>query len=370
MNGGADFGFRSVGRLCAGVLGALFLSGARASASPPPVPAPCTTASTACSEWVSLGTRGARSMIYRSYPLATPNPGVRRALIMVHGALRNADHYFLTASGAAFLAGAPGDTIVIAPAFRSAEGECKDALAPGEVSWSCGGDSWKSGGASPGRPELTSFDFLDEILKRLADRRVFPNLRVIVLAGHSAGGQFVTRYEMANKAHEHLDVRLVYVVANPSSYAWPDATRPLPTGDAAPAGAATGWKSETPHTDFSYGAFDPAKAPNYDRWPYGLENRTGYAARLSDAALRAQLVGRPTTYLLGQVDTLPLGGFDDSPAAMAQGPTRRARGEAFVKYLDDRLGARARVIIVPECGHNDRCMFTSETALPVIFPPL
>jgi pimeloyl-ACP methyl ester carboxylesterase len=370
MNRGADLGFKSVGRLCAGVLGALLLTGAQASASPPPVSAPCTAAVAACSEWVRLGTGGARSMIYRSYPLGKRNRGVRRALIMVHGALRNADHYFTTASGAAFLAGALGDTIIIAPAFRSAEGECKDALAPDEVSWSCGGDSWKSGGASPRHPALTSFDFLDEVLGKLADRRVFPNLEIIVLAGHSAGGQFVTRYEMANKVHEHLGVHLVYVVANPSSYAWPNAARPLPTGDAAPASAATGWKSEIPHTAFTFGAFDPARAPNYDQWPYGLENRTGYAARLSDEALRAQLVGRPTTYLLGQVDTLPLGGFDDSLPAMAQGPTRRARGEAFVKYLNDRLGAQAKVVIVPECGHNDRCIFTSEAALPVIFPAL
>ena len=335
-----------------------------------PSPAPCVTATDACTEWVPLDKAGARSMIYRSYPLGAPNVHVRRALIMVHGTLRNADHYFTTATGAAFLAHALGDTIVIAPAIRSADGGCKDALQPNEVSWSCRGDTWRSGGVAASHPGLTSFDFVDEILRRLADKRVFPNLKTIVVAGHSAGGQFVHRYEMANRVHDTLGVPVTYVVANPSSYAWPDATRPLPVGDGAPAAEVAGWSSEEPHANFSYGAFDAAKVPDYDLWPYGLERRTtGYASRLSDDQLRAQLAGRPTTYLLSQVDTLPLGGFDDSARAMAQGATRRARGEAFVKYINDHLGAKARSLIVPECGHNDRCVFTTDAVLKVIFPP-
>jgi hypothetical protein len=356
----------------AAIAGALLLAppALAARAKAPAAPAPCTTASDACTEWVPLDKAGARSLIYRSYPLTRPNAHIRRALIMVHGTLRNADRYFTTATGAGFLAKALDDTIIIAPAIRSADAGCKDALAPNEVSWSCRGDTWRSGGVAASHPGLTSFDFVDEILRRLADRKVFPNLKAIVVAGHSAGGQFVHRYEMANRVHDTLGVPVSYVVANPSSYAWPDATRPLAVGDGAPAAAVAGWMSEAPHVNFTYGAFDPAKAPDYDRWPYGFAERTtGYAARLSDGQLRAQLAGRPTTYLFSQVDTLPLGGFDDSPRAMAQGATRRARGEAFVKFINERLDAHAKVLIVPECGHNDRCVFTTDAVLSVIFPP-
>ena len=89
---------------------------------------------------------------------------------------------------------------------------------------------------------------------------------------------------------------------------------------------------------------------------------------MSDDQLKKQLAGRPTTYLLSQVDTLPLGGFDSSCEAMAQGPTRRARGEAFVKFVTEHLGGKPAVMIVPECGHNDRCVYTTEDVLPVIFP--
>lgn len=331
---------------------------------------PCLSATDACVQWVALGKSGARSMVYATQPLTKPDPHIKRALIMVHGTLRNADHYFTTATGAAFLAGALSDTVVIAPAFHSADGECHDRLAAGEVSWSCGAVSWRSGGAAVGEADLTAFDFMDRLLKRLADRRVFPNLKTIVVAGHSAGGQFVTRYEMANTVHDSLGVAVAYVVANPSSYAWPETARPLPQGDAAPDAAASEWKDETARSGYAYGPVAASAPADFDRWPYGLEERQGYAARIGDEALKRQLASRPTTYLLGQVDTLPLGGFDGSPEAMAQGPTRRARGEAFVKLISEHLGATPRLMIVPECGHNDRCIFTTDAVLPVLFPPV
>jgi pimeloyl-ACP methyl ester carboxylesterase len=329
--------------------------------------APCTTANAACEQWVTLGGGPARSMVYSSYALDKPNAAITRALIMVHGTNRNADHYFETAMSAAFLAGALENTVVIAPHIIAAP----DKPEANEVLWPSRGDTWRSGGMSTSNPTLSAFDFMDEILRKLANKKVFPNLKNIVVAGHSAGGQFVTRYEMTNKVHGTLGTTITYVVANPSSYAWPAAVRPLPTGDADPATAdkeALGTEGEKLHTQFTYGAFDSTKAATFNHWPAGLAARTGYTAQMSDDQLKKQLVERPTTYLLGQVDVLPLGGFDSSPAAMAQGPTRRARGEAFVKYITETLGAKPTAIIVPECGHNDRCIFTTDVVFPSIFP--
>ena len=72
--------------------------------------------------------------------------------------------------------------------------------------------------------------------------------------------------------------------------------------------------------------------------------------------------------LLGQIDILPLGGFDSSCPAMAQGPTRLARGQAFAKYMEEKLGAHPKVQEVELCGHNARCMFTADPALAILFP--
>ena len=330
-------------------------------------PAPCLTAVTACERWVTLGGGPGRSMVYASYPLDQRNPGITRALIMVHGAGRNADHYFETSMAAAFLAGALENTIVIAPRMIAAPDQPRE----NEILWSSGRNNWRSGGMSASHPTVTSFDFLDELLRKLADKKTFPNLTRVVVAGHSAGGQVATRYAMANKVHDALGLTLSYVVANPSSYAWPVASRPLPEGDADPATAdkeALGPDGEKVHANFRYGPFDSTKAAGYNQWPAGLESLAGYTAGMTAEQLRKQLAERPTTYLLGQVDVLPLGGFDSSPTAMAQGPTRRARGEAFFKFLTDSLGAKHSAIIVSECGHNDRCVFTTDVVLPVLFP--
>jgi len=118
-------------------------------AASPAVPEPCTAATAACTEWVSLGGGPLRSLIYRSHSLDTRNESIRRALIMVHGTNRNADHYFTTATTAAFLGRALDDTVVVSPRIASAEGSCHDALDANEVSWSCTGDSWRSGGSAP-----------------------------------------------------------------------------------------------------------------------------------------------------------------------------------------------------------------------------
>jgi pimeloyl-ACP methyl ester carboxylesterase len=334
---------------------ATLLSGTAATA------APCVTATPACTEWVAYSGQS-RSLIYRTYPLEVKNDRLTRALVMVHGAGRDADHYFSTALAAAFLAGALEDTLVIAPRFASNDGGgCRDQLAANEVNWPCGGDSWRSGGIARNDAQLTSFDFADQILRKLVKKELFPNLKTIVVAGHSAGGQFVNRYEMANKVHDSLAVRLTYVVANPSSYAYLDANRPaLDTGNVCVSCPSAKAGDVRP--------FQDRGCTTYDDWPYGLKKRTGYTANIPDDQLKKQIAARPTTYLVGELDILPLGGFDSSCPAMAQGPTRRARGDAFGKYVNEKYGAQHKSMTVSLCGHNARCMFTADPVLAVLFP--
>jgi pimeloyl-ACP methyl ester carboxylesterase len=325
-------------------VGAWSLTAAAASA------APCTAAAPGCTEWVQLRGGPSRSLVYRSHPLAVRNERIVRAFVMIHGQNRNADDYFRTAVAAAFLANALEDTVVVSPRFASSDGSsCRDKLSDNEVNWRCAGDSWRSGAAAIDNGQLTSYDFADELLRLLARKDVFPNLKAIVVAGHSAGGQFTARYGMANQVHEKLGVAVTYVVSNPSSYAWLDSTRPLESG--APSAFREGRNCTT-----------------YNQWPFGLEKRTGYAAQISDEALRKQLASRPVVYLLGELDTLPIAGFDSSCPAMAQGTSRLARGKAFAGHLMKKYGAAHKVTVVPLCGHNARCMFTSDAGLEVAFP--
>jgi pimeloyl-ACP methyl ester carboxylesterase len=342
-------------------------------ASPLAAQTPCTTPTPACIDWVPIGGGPGRALVYGSHSLDKRNERITRAFILIHGASRNADDYFRSALAAAFLAGALDNTIVLAPRFASSgAGSCRDTLAQNEISWvDCGGDvSWRAGGTGTTNKNVTSFDLIDEILRKLARKQTFPNLKAIVVAGHSAGGQYVNRYEMANQVHDQLGVPVSYIVANPSSYAYPDSLRPrisayaseypaLPPGYTVPPSATPG---------AAFGRFgDSDDCTTYNDWPYGFRNRTGYTAKMSDDLLKKQLAARPTTYIVGELDVLPLYGFDSSCPAMAQGPTRLARGIAFGKFVNEKYGAKHRTMVVPACGHNARCMFVDDSVSALIF---
>ena len=344
------------------------------------LPAPCASATSDCTEWIKPAGQRSRVLVYRTHSFEKRNESIKRAFVFVHGILRDPENHFRSALAAAFLANALDDTIIVVPRFASnssapgnENGDCHDTLAADEANWICENDrpdTWRSGGTAVGS-QLSSFDFMDEILSQLARKDMFPNLKTIVVAGHSAGGQFVTRYEMLNQVHDKLGTQVSYVVANPSSYAYVDNLRPTPSAFPATT-AATAQGGQATNSAKPAAAFLPfADAKNctgYDIWPYGLKARPGYSSRLTDEQITQQLVGRPVTYLLGEADVLPLGVFDVTCPATAQGPTRLGRGLAFQKYVSEHLHAHHSVVIVPFCSHSQRCMFTSDVALPLMFP--
>src|SRR4051812_8733996 len=200
------------------ILRALLVLAAASSGAVPAAAAPCTEATNDCVQWIAPGNGPARLLAYSTYALDKKNEAITRALVTVHGGSRNADNYFRSSVAAGFLANALDDTVIISPRFASNnDGNCKDPLAANELNWPCSGNSWGRGGAAVGNAEITSYDLADEILRRIARKDIFPNLKTIVFAGHSAGGGFTTRYEMANQVHDTLGVPVSYVVANTSS---------------------------------------------------------------------------------------------------------------------------------------------------------
>jgi hypothetical protein len=53
---------------------------------------------------------------------------------------------------------------------------------------------------------------------------------------------------------------------------------------------------------------------------------------------------------------------------MAQGPSRLVRGQTFARHVNARYGAHHAVLVVPGCGHDERCMFSSPAAAKALFP--
>jgi hypothetical protein len=281
-------------------------------------------------------------------PIATdpdwhdPLPGVTRALVMIHGWPRRD----LVAGTRAVAAAGPAasGTIVVTPQFPAQVDIDAHGLGPGTLRW--GVDAWPQGLPARAPSPTSSFAVVDEILARLADRRRFPDLRVVVLAGHSAGGQFVQRYAMVGQGEAALrraGIHLRYVVANPSTYLLVGALR----RDG-----------------------DDASCRAVGRWKYGLEGAPAYVARPIDAdALLQDYLRRDIVYLLGAADTDPDGdGLDRSCAAEAQGPTRLARGLAFVARLQSLFpDTPQQVLQVPDIGHHAVPMFSSAQGLRALF---
>ncbi len=363
------------GLIICSLLGALSAWAAPRSAEAQPQ-APCVTANADCTEWVGLRGHPQRVLVYRSYALDRPNDRMTRALVMVHGGLRLAADQFTNELAAAFLTGALDDTLLVAPRFASntsapsaGAAGCLDTLAADEANWICEdqrAESWRNGSPTIGNTQLTSFDVADEIVRRLADKNVFPNLQHIVIAGHSGGGQYTLRYAMASRVHDTVGIPISYVVSNPDALVYLDELRPTP---AAYPAAAAGPRFLPPELPQAFAAFSDARnCATFNTWQYGLTSRKGYTATITDAQLRRQLASRQVTYLLGGADIVPFGGFDDSCPAMAQGPTRLARGLAYARYMNERHGAQHQAVVVDACGHDDRCMFTSKQALPLLFP--
>ena len=98
------------------------------------------------------------------------------------------------------------------------------------------GSQWSAGGDNQypfaQKGEISAFYVLDEVIKYYDNKEMFPNMKSIVLVGHSMGGQMMQRYAAIGK---NLDTssRLVYWIGNPSSYTWLNSFRPMYVPDCA-----------------------------------------------------------------------------------------------------------------------------------------
>jgi len=294
---------------------------------------------------ISVGGRGT-AVLYLSADWSTPQPAITRAVIVLHGRLRNANVYFKTAERAQAAAGDVGHaTLMIVPQFLAQVDVDAFHLAPDTLRWSWGG--WEGGEPALAPAPVSSFDVLDAILARLADRTRFPHLATVVVAGHSGGAQVAQRYAIGSLGEAALlraGIAVRYVVANPSSYAYFSPDRPQPA--------------------------IAASCPGYDNWKYGMQALPPYLADRSPADLEKAYVARRVIYLLGAADTNPNHpALDKSCKGEAEGPYRYARGHAYADYMKarDQGTPNHSVWDVPGVGHNGDKMLTSACGLAALF---
>jgi hypothetical protein len=289
--------------------------------------------------------------LYLSQDWDVPLPAVTRAVIVLHGRRRDADTYYAAAQNAADAAGsAARGSLLIVPQFLAGVDVRHHRLPPDMLHWTL--ESWMGGEPAEAPAPISSFDALDAILARLMDRAGFPNLRSVVVAGHSGGGQVAHRYAVLGRGGDRLQavgLAVRYVVANPSSYVY--------------------FNPERPTLDGGFARFPAARCPGFDAWKYGMNGLPPYAGAAAPAALEAPFAGRQVVYLWGGGDTdRDQPALDRSCAAAAQGPHRLARGQAYFAYLKARHPDLAhRAAVVPGVGHDGGAMFRSAPGLAALF---
>jgi hypothetical protein len=324
------------------------------SAPPPPPPGAtpatlCTSADANCSR--DLDFAGCKLHYFRSYDLDGYNPGIVRAVIAVHGVGRNHAGQFTTVLEVVGDASKLDEVLVIAPLFPDGP------QSPTELGWT----SYQSGGngtcSSNLSARVSSFAVGDAFIDKLGNRALFPNLRDIVVIGHSGGGQFSGRYAAANlMVGKYPCLRFKFVPTNPSSWIYLNENRNV---------AGQGWTSSGPQFD---------ACSSYNRYSYGLEGLQGaaYIGQFTAADIRENWRSRHVVYFVGENDTCvpdpggPAGQCDEidfSCAAMLQGDNRFHRAESFYDsvqmYFPPRPGSVHEFSVASGIGHSSSGMYRS-----------
>jgi pimeloyl-ACP methyl ester carboxylesterase len=288
-----------------------------------------------------------------------PQPQVTRAVVMFHGKGRDVDGYYRATLRAAEAAGgdAAATSILVAPQFLNEEDARAHRLPASVLRWRQG--AWESGAEAIGPVAESAYSVIDAIVQHLSDRRFFPNLKTIVLAGHSGGGQAMQRYAVVGQAERLAGpgIHLKYVVANPSSYMYFGDERPQ-------------FKGET----FRFEKASSDECRNFNHWKYGpLEVHEEYVQQSATAgwqALEDAFARKDVVYLLGTADVDPHErDLDVSCAGEMEGPSRFLRGQAYYAWLHTRHLANwnQRVWFVPGVAHSGGKMFTSECGVDALF---
>jgi len=304
------------------------------------------------SETIEVRDNGQSGLLpyFSSDRLPGKSPEVQTVLIVFHGVKRNADDYLAAGMAAKDAAHISDGLIVIAPQFLNTKDFEAYKLPNQMLRWKAA--EWEGGFQAAGPVPMSSFSAIDGLLRRLADRSSFPNLKRVVLAGHSGGAQLVQRYAVVGKADTILKaggIAIRYVVANPSSYLYFDEERPGING--------------------KFEKYEATKCPGFNDWKFGWLKAPPYVSGQSNQQLEESFVRKNLIYLLGTADTDPNHpALDKSCPAEAQGPTRFARGTAYFNYLKMRHPELVqRLEQVPGIGHDGRAMFTSAVGLKALF---
>ena len=283
---------------------------------------------------------------YRNIPLANTSADIKYAIISLHGDGRNADEHFNIIGQVTVNAGLEDSTILLAPVYPFQDDINQynlgdDVLYWSDTDWNAG-DLSRNTQSNPRPFRISSFSTMDSIYHRLVENN--PNLKRIVLTGHSAGSQMVVRYAAGGRAQADLTetgIDFVFVPTNTPSFLYYDDNRVL------------NQNAEV----FEFGPSDCGSASQYK---YGLDNLNQYMENTGETTIIENHKQAGVTYLIGQYD---FGGQTNTCARMVQGSSRLIRTHVYFSYIGffygDSIYNNHRMAEIPAAYHEfDEIVFT------------
>ncbi|QIE25764.1 alpha/beta fold hydrolase [Caballeronia sp. SBC2] len=289
--------------------------------------------------------------VYSTIALNANAAGIERVVIVVHGESRNAKSNWSSTVEAARMAAVTGTTLIVGPQFLVPQDIAAQGLPATVLRWKM--HDWSRGWPALSPVPVSGFDVLDRLLDHFADRTRYPDLRTVVLVGHSAGAQLVQRYAAVGHGEQALTalgIHTRYVVVEPSSFLYFDNLRPS---------AAGGFK-----------AVDQATCPGATQWRYGLENAPPYVSGQSAQAIEAAYAARDVVYLAGTADNDPdHSELDRSCGGELQGSDRLSRSVSYMNYMRMRHATNLHqsLVLVPGADHDSKHVLANSCSLPVLF---
>lgn len=293
---------------------------------------------------------------WSNFPLGQKNLCIKKVIFVVQGNERNAYARFKSIDKLIKKYDLEREILIISPAFKA----IRDDYAPDEYYFSSNG--WKEGDVSLNiGNEVSSFELTDRLLSGVLGNQKFPFLQKVMIAGHSAGGQFAQRYALFTLMTDVFQrVRFAFIILNPSSYTYPLSLRPSPLLEETfilPYTYVNNIRMMKPEF-LTSGGNCPIE---YDDYKYGMQNKNEYASRSPNYLSILKYMNREVFYFVGSLDILTDGSddLDVRCEAMLQGQNRLERAKNFFNLINRYYFHQHTFGIVDGIGHDNIGMLNS-----------
>ena len=290
---------------------------------------------------------------YSNLSLNEVHDDTKLAIVVLHGASRNADDYYDRMYAVVNGVGMDS-TIIIAPQFLRTGDLDVHNLSEDVLYWT-NTTNWTAGYTSGNtsnhnRPfTISSYSIMDTLLYRLAMNN--PILNQMVFVGFSAGGQFVNRYvggnDVTDRIFQEFNLSMRYIVGSPSSYLYMNDERRI----------------QNTVDQFAV----PSGCSGYNDYKYGLDDLNNYMSTAGSDSIRIRYSRREVIYLIGGSDNE---GTTDCQS-MAQGNHRYERSIIYFNYLQyyfsSEILGRHQHAIIPNIDHDSYNIFNSACGRKALF---